>query len=70
MKYFQGKFNWYGENIVLEAVASDETAAKNNMFHQLSLKTTMDIKFIHQYYRTRPGGWKITGQKVAQDLVN
>ena len=49
-------------------MATDETAAKNNMFHQLSLKTTMDIKFIHQYYRTRPGGWKITDRKATQGL--
>lgn len=68
MKYFKGEFNWYGENIILETMAADETVAKNNMFHQLSLKTTMDIKFIHQYYRTRPGGWKITNRKATQGL--
>lgn len=47
MKCFQGTFNWYGENIILETMATDETIAKNNMFHQLSLKTKMGIKFIH-----------------------
>lgn len=65
MKCFQGTFNWYGENIILETMADDETTAKNNMFYLLSLKTKMDIKFIHKYYRTRPGGWKITDRKAA-----
>ncbi len=65
MKYFQGKFNWYGESIILETTASDETIAKSNMFYQLSLKTTMDVKFIQQYYRSRPGGWKITDRKAV-----
>lgn len=70
MKCYQGKFNWYGESIILETMAADGTTAKNNMFYQLSMETNMDIGFIHRYYHTRPGGWKITEQKVAQDLVN
>lgn len=70
MKRFKGIFNWYSEIVILETMAENDSIAKNNMFHQLSSKTKMNVKFIHQYYRTRPAGYKITEQKVAQDLVN